>query len=126
MTDEKCWELIKSFNWGKSFDYVGIQKLIQKLEPDQIKELQKFCDARVSDLYDRFEEFGRTKVVDDGYEFRGICYYGVGDDSLSDLIAHIVGLGESEFNKVMKNPELARKRAARQDYKENFLYSFSK
>jgi hypothetical protein len=124
MTDKEYWKLIESFMWGADFSYAKIQVLVEELEPAISAGLQDFCYTRVKDLYDRFEEYGRTKVKDDGYEHRGICYFGVSDDRLNDLTAHIVGLGEEEFNKVIQNPELARQRAKKRDYKENFMYSF--
>ena len=47
----------------------------------------------------------------------------VGDDSYEDLRAHIIGMGRKEFQKVMRNPELAYDRAVDGKYTESFSYA---
>lgn len=47
---------------------------------------------------------------------------GGGDDAFSDLTAHIIGLGKSEYEQNMMNPQLAIVRGQANDYKESFRY----
>jgi hypothetical protein len=48
------------------------------------------------------------------------------DDSLSDAIYHVIGLGQQEYEKVMNNLALLERRAEHEGYKESFAYCFQK
>ena len=123
--EDKFWDIIEACEWAKDNNYDRIREFLIKLfSLEERKELVEFCRLKRNQLYARFEEWGRTQVPDDGYEHRGCNYFPVSDDGLSDLTAHIVGCGETEFKRVMKNPELAKERADNGAYYENFFYSF--
>lgn len=122
MSDKDFWLIIEECDWKKDFNYDRIrQKLEAEYNKDIRNQLIDFISARRKELYARLEQFGRTKVKGD-YEHRGICWVGCSDDGLSDLVNHIIGLGENEFNKVMKNPMAAKTRAGAGKYKESFAY----
>ena len=113
------WKIINQCNWGMDFDCDRIKDfLINYYTKSERRELHDFCRKKIKKLYRTFEKYSLEKFGDKYSNFY------VSDDGMSDLTAHIVGLGEEEYNKVIKNPELARKRAKNREYKENFMYSF--
>ena len=114
----KYWKIIKSLRWVKDGNYTRISKeLLSKYSLEEISKLQKFVREKRDKLCKKLNKYALSKG--------DIDYYDVSDDGFWDLTAHIVGLGQNEFEKVMKNPELARKRALNGDYEENFEYIFN-
>lgn len=112
------WQIIKDCNWKSDCDYERIQKyLFQKYNKEERIKIEKFARQQLTKLYKQLDQYSLQKT---GNKYA----YFLQDDSGSDLRAHIVGLGEKEFNKVILNPELARKRGTKHDYTENFMYSF--
>ena len=49
---------------------------------------------------------------------------GVGDDSYSDLKAHIVGSGKELYDAVMNDPSIAQRIIDKYEYHESFSYAF--
>ncbi len=81
-----------------------------------MKQLEKFVGARVAELYAAIEKHEQThESLDIG-----------SDDGMSDVVHHVVGLGEEEFNACLKDPTLIEKRYLNNEYKESFAYCFHK
>lgn len=115
----KNWQIIKSTKWGKTDDYEKIgAKLAKEYTLEELETLQEFYEDKRAKLCTKLDKYSEKR--DDKYD-----YWGCSDDGFWDLTAHIVGLGEVEYNKVLKNPELAKKRSDKGDYQENFGYCLS-
>jgi len=118
MNDQDFWKAIDDMGWtrnGFDYDRIGLDlkaRIDAAYEPQQAIEIKISLDAafrrKVNALYRRLDD-----VVD--------C---LGGDSFDDLIVHIVGLGEAEYNAVMADPSLGQKRALQDDYQESFAYCF--
>jgi len=106
------WAEIEELNWADGFNYKAISKRLAK-DPDKRKRLRDFAARAVSILAAAGAE------VDFG-----------SDDTRSDILYHIVGLGREEFMKTLLIPEKAlpaRNRAkygSREGYQESFAYCF--
>ena len=117
ITVEEGWNLIADIGWGtKTTDCKAIaREYFAKLGKNGMKLLEDFVDARWRDLDTCIKVWetnsGRTLELGS-------------DDSYSDLIYHIVGLGEAKYYKVMHNPVLAEERSKAGNYKESFGYCF--
>ena len=109
MTDKEFWDIIEPYGWGtKTTDYKAIKiDLMRRLSPDQAVSLKdKFLSLR--------------EALD---QRMGIFIEGLGDDSYSDLLAHIIGMGREEYAAVMANPLKGKQRSDNLEYTESFLYS---
>lgn len=118
MTAEQGWQLVAAMGWNKNADYKKMAAFWwAQIGSAQMEKLSKFVDARVSDLY----------WAVDKYEAEHLPHLEVGsDDGFSDLRYHVVGLGQVEFEKALKNPKLLELRYRKNDYKESFAYVFQK
>ncbi len=116
LSAEDIWNIIeKDLKWGTCLSYVKIsRKLYAEYTEKQRTSIHNFVDDRFDDLYTAFIKSGHLIVGNDG----------LSDDGLSDVLAHIVGLGNKEFLKSIENPKLIGKRYKDKDYTESFLYSF--
>jgi hypothetical protein len=118
MNDQDFWKAVSDMGWtrnGFGYKKIGIDlkaRIDAAYEPQQAIEIKMGLNAafrgKVNALYERLDD-----VVD--------C---LGDDSFSDLVAHIVGLGEAEYAAVMADPSLGQNRAVEGDYQESFAYCF--
>lgn len=111
------WHKIESLGWGtKTTDYAAVSaKLQDGLTPEGIVILRNFVYARQTELYKAIEKFEK--------KWRGLNISS--DDGLSDVTAHIVGLGEKAFLRALANPKIIERRYNTKDgYKESFLYCF--
>ncbi len=116
MTENRFWEIVESVKWGEitgdSVDYKAVTKcyetqkarLLKSLSYNDIKDLQKMYAEKINRL-----------VVNSGKDF---CY-----DGWSDCIAHIVGLGEKQYNANIAVPQRIMDRLDAGDYEESFTYA---
>lgn len=110
MKNQKFWKLVKKCNWKKDCSYERIEK--------EIKNGKIFKD--INELNDFREHFYNLKHFIYVVCFDKTSIVG-GDDSYSDLLEHIIGLGEKKYMKILKNPKKINKYT---DFKEAFGYSF--
>lgn len=108
MSDSEFWKLVDALGWGKDHSYKRIKAYILKnWSKEQVTEFKKVKDKLYDALYKRlFDEVE-----------------GVGDDSFSDLLNHIIGLGKREYDANMKDPSRAQKRVNKYDFQESFSYA---
>lgn len=127
-SEQLLWQVIDECNWKelskkgkyyfKNFEELEAElkeKLKAKYTEKQLKMIQTLLRNKVIELQDILNNYPPAKNGD---------YYEVSDDEFWDLSAHIVGLGKKEFDKICKNPELAKELAINGDYFENFEYIF--
>jgi hypothetical protein len=109
MSESEFWKLTEPYGWGtKTKNYKPIKKdLMSKLSPDKADDLNQTFRALTGRL-----DKALSKVVE-----------GLGDDGYSDLLAHIVGMGKREYERNLKNPQLANERANKYDFAESFSYA---
>lgn len=108
------WKLVDEIGWAtKTTDYEKVRaELMSAFDvtmATQVNEVFSELQQQLADSIDRWERRSGRQLP-------------VGDDSFSDLRAHIIGLGQKEFDAVIKNPELAMNRAAAHQFKESFGY----
>lgn len=109
MTDVRFWELVELAEWGKDHDYERIKRLY--LRTMSLTEADEFCGIFRSRRDELDNVIGPTRNPAGG-----------GDDSHSDLLAHIIGLGQAEYEKSLSDYAVIRKRGHAGDYKESFSY----
>lgn len=97
------WKYIEEINWAvlskKKRGYEkGKRYMLENFTAKRGKEISDFVGERFSELYKRINE----------YEQANDCHCGMygGDDSFGDMIHHVIGLGELNFNAIMKDPTL--------------------
>lgn len=101
------WQAVSEMGWGRKADHEKIKvALLAKWSPEKAEEMHDTFDALRNPLYAVCD-----KVVE-----------GLGDDGFSDLLAHIIGLGKEEYERVLLNPQLAAQRANKYDFTESFSY----
>lgn len=107
MTTEQFWTIVATLGWGMKADTTSIKlALMRQLTPAQAEAFDaRFCALRAA-LDKKI-----AKAVD--------C---LGDDSYTDLCAHIIGLGEAEYTATLARPSKARARAAAGNFAESFAY----
>ena len=109
MTDTEFFAAIASYGWGtKTKNYTAIKRDL----------MGRFTADEASAMGDTFRQLcGRL------YKVLSPVVNCLGDDSFGDLIAHIVGMGEAEYNAVMANPALGAARAKDHKFDESFAYA---
>jgi hypothetical protein len=114
MGDSEFWKIVDKLGWGtKTTDSDKLKKiLLNSLAPEEAEGLQ-----------DAFSKAQGTigQAIDKHRKANDIDMY-MGGDGFSDLTAHIVGLGKREFDKHVKNPQLAIDRFNKGDFTESFAY----
>lgn len=113
MTEAKFWELVTFVGWPCDTDKAK-HRLMQKYTKEELDEAITISGIFAKQLY---------KLVEEKIEAKGGSL-GLGDDSFSDLMRHIVGLGKEEYEKHLKNVNLIQKRADKGDFEECFTYCF--
>jgi len=107
MSEVVFWALVDKLNWGKDLDYKRIERyLLREITKDEAEAMREQFKKQKSELY---------KALDP--------YVQLSDDSYDDLLSHIIGLGEDEYNSNMRNPRKASERADMMDFKESFSYA---
>lgn len=109
------WKRIARMNWEASHDYDRIgREIFSKWTRSQIKTTKEFVGERVNELYAAMKRWEQDhRPMDIG-----------SNDGLSDVLYHVVGLGEQEFKKTMEDPTLLESRYNEGQYKESFAYCF--
>ena len=95
------WKLIEAIDWvNLSKEPRGYNKgqvfVRGYFTPAARLEMIDFVDARVVELTYAIHQYEAVNGVH--------CGDYTGDDSFSDMVYHVVGLGEKTFNAVMQNP----------------------
>lgn len=114
--DGDFWKIVNELGWGRpSTDYHKLgEKLIYFIyDEDSIEQLREISQQKRATIADIIRHTNKN-----------IARIWGGDDSFWDLTAHIVGLGEEFFTRVINNPETINE--VGKTYKENFEYLFSK
>jgi len=123
VSDEIFWKAVSDMGWETNgFDYDKIGKDLETRIWAEYDDQQ----ARViaDGLFTAGMRFhNRLYDVVDKYARKTKTYMG-GDDSFSDLLNHIIGLGQAEYDAVMADPSLAVKRYNEEAYTESFSYCF--
>jgi hypothetical protein len=111
------WSLIAQLGWGRpTMDRAELARtLASKLSPLEL-------EAMFSRLFELRSAL--SKHLEAWEERKGGQQIEAGDDSFSDLVCHIIGLGEAEYRKVIAKPSLAAKRARKNDYIQSFDFTF--
>jgi len=124
---DKFWEDVAAVGWGtkhtdskKGAKILGDRLLSMKTDGGTKKKRDAFREEYSSArrvLSARINEWERQS--------RNSC--GCSDDGFDDLVAHIIGLGKEEFEKVMADPKFAYDRAhaaygSAAGYTESFSY----
>jgi hypothetical protein len=109
MNEQEFWDLVDSIGWGtKTTDNDVVRKrLLNELTPEQMEQMREHFSEFQGQLYELAEEIDIENVSDDG---------------LSDLTAHIVGLGKAEFERHVNSPKEIQVRANLREYTESFSY----
>lgn len=113
----EAWKLIKEIGWEtKSTNTTELaKKYFAKWGKEKMNQLGGICNTFRDQLYYVIEEYE---------EVHGERMNVQSDDTLSDTLWHIIGLGKTEFDKTIKNPKLVEKRAQSGKYVESFSYVF--
>jgi hypothetical protein len=109
-SDEEFWKVIEGCDWAKDFDFKRVKKFLISKYRDDVDGLDKFREAYT-------KKRGKLGKVARNLKL------GLGDDSYGDLLAHIIGLGQDEFDKCIDNPKLIEIRARKNAFVESFAYS---
>ena len=108
-SDEGFWEIVKNARWTSDHNYDRIKyQWMRTMTLPQAEGLRR--------KFDKFRSRLDNKITDK--------VHGVGDDSFSDVIAHIIGMGKHAYDLVMKDPSLAQRLIDAHEYVENFGYAF--
>lgn len=107
------WTVVGALGWTKGANALQVQ--VQVLKTMTLEQVQS---AQVT-MVELSNQLDRAIMAYELYH-RHTC--GLGDDSFSDLIAHIVGLGEAEYNAALEDPSLAVERAQANNFTESFAY----
>jgi len=105
----RFWSTTEPLGWGtETTDYKVIEKRL-------LRELDRAQAVALRGTFHVLE--GRlSKAI-------GPVVEGLGDDSFSDLLAHVIGLGRGEYERVLANPQLAQARVDAYDFEESFAYA---
>lgn len=116
--DKVMWKKVESLGWAKDFDYNRIQEEVKKNVYESFS-IQCFVKEKRKELVQAIEQYEKENEK-----------LNIGsDDGFLDVTFHIVGLGEKEWKKAIKNPKLVEKRynskyGTKEGYKESFSYCF--
>lgn len=110
MTEKRFWEIVELVNWPNICNeyrpyYKARKNLIKVLTKEESKEFSNFSIGFKKVLYTML--FNKVKCM--------------GDDSYGDFIAHIIGMGQVEYEKCVNDNNYALN-AYQNTYIENFFY----
>ena len=115
MDINRFWSLVEQIDWAtrsKGSTDEGKRFVLGLLSQEEAEAFRDQMQALESDLSRRFDAYAAEKGVQ----------YGLGDDSWSDMLSHIIGLGREEYEANLAHPSLALARANAGDYRESFHY----
>jgi len=116
--DNQMWRVIDEIGWStKTVDYEMVVVYLQsKYSREFLERFEKFVVDKYKKINKLLNAYSRKKNNGD------LGYFLTSDDGFMDLTYHIIGLGQKEYEAVLKNPERARKRAEKDDFVECFGY----
>ena len=103
MTEERFWEIVETIGWPETHYDVAKRRFMETYPKETAAAFRGLFNRFKGELYERA---GLTAI----------------SDSCDDNLAHIVGLGLTEFRRNMESPHLILEREERIDYKESFAY----
>lgn len=115
VTLERFWALVAEVDWATRQKHPieeGERFLRQRLTREEAAAFWEHLQTLRFNLHDvllHYEE-------ESGEEFA------TGDDGFDDLVCHIIGLGQQEYEAVLADPHRAIERAEAGDYRESFRY----
>jgi len=122
MNEERFWRLVEDINW-KSTERRGVSDRAAYRRGKHLLITRLSC-GEASTFEDIFNGFkGAMGEALEDYEKRTGHNCGVGDDSWSDLLSHIVGCGKEVYERELADPSLAYKRARNYRFKESFRHA---
>jgi hypothetical protein len=121
LLSSRYWDFVQQGGWPDEEE--GVRRSVKSRilanmkKSTEVEEFYFFIHACESLLGWRVARWERVNQ-------RPLC---LSDDGWSDCMSHIVGLGKDEFEKTLKNPELAWERSMAgygkpRGYQESFLY----
>lgn len=125
LSDARFWEIVDQIDWrsmtgplarGESphINFEAIRcELLLRHDESTIHRLEKAWNNKRKRLMKRIQEWENET----GQSLPA------GDDAFIDLVNHIIGLGKAEYDAVLKDPDLAMKRAEAANYEESFAYT---
>lgn len=117
---QEMWDRFDYIGWGiKSKDHKSLRKKIrEEFSEKDIKKMKSFSVYQRKKLAEVLTKYEKDNNLSN--------YYAVSDDGFWDLTAHIVGLGQLWYKRVLNDPEIAREISINRMYEENFEYIFCK
>lgn len=122
MTHEEFWQIVEAANWnlvghGRSGEecFSTLRALLSTVEVlEEFRLHHSQCSSTLASAIGTWEH-ENAKVLE------------ISDDSLTDLLDHIIGLGREEYTRSIKDPSLAYNRSRAADgsdegYRESFAY----
>jgi hypothetical protein len=112
---EQFWALVAEVDWAT--------RLARPIDEGKSILRERLSRVDAAAFHARLQElrFSLHKVLTDWQEETG-KEFEIGDDSFDDLICHIIGLGQREYEAVLADPAVALERAETGDFLESFLY----
>lgn len=127
MNEERFWGLVQAVDWsglcaqGRRPYEAGKKRMFDLLptlsDMKAFRQTYQQVTCQLSEALERWEKDGEDWTGDHNPR-----HFPCSDDSWSDLLAHIVGLGREEYDACVADPERAHKRATAYDYTESFSY----
>jgi hypothetical protein len=130
MEIEEFWQIVNTVAWGTpegahhlagpytgKMDVLGIQRTLRGAYTElQLEECALFASYLVRGLRDRVFAWEKTA----GQRI------GLPHEALDDLLSHVIGLGEVEYEACLQSPQRLLDRADAEEYEENFRYCFER
>jgi hypothetical protein len=115
MPEDRFWDLVEGLGWGARATVAGAgARLAKKLRLVDCVAAANRAQELGSRLRERLEEWER----DSGQSLP------LSDDAFMALVHHVVGLGQSEYLRLMREPTLAQRRTRLRTFRDSFLQIF--
>ena len=114
MDEKKFWNIIKIANWAENCDFERIRQwFLLNVSKEEMQEFRNRFSEKFNEL-DTFITPERNPA-------------GGSDDSHSDLLSHIIGLGQEAFEAHLKDYQMIENRGqakycSKDGYQESFRY----
>jgi aminoglycoside phosphotransferase family enzyme len=114
MDEARFWDIVETVNWASDCDYERINKwMLNNMTKNEINDFRGILSDKVNAL---------DKMIGDRNPA------GCGDDSHSDLMYHVVGLGKEQYEAHLADYTLLAKRGKAkygtpEGYRESFAYA---
>lgn len=126
-SDSKAWELVDEIGWGtKTTDYKKIkEKLMSEYGMEEMDGFNEWLESKCNRLAKAIREYVEEYSDSGNWEEPDLPYGG--DDSFSDMVHHVVGLGKNYYEKVIKeikeNPKSPTSTLSKLKVVESFSYA---